>query len=48
MVFLWVKKGIIVFFKEVVILVIMVGLGNDKIFLCLRYVGVGDINYIKE
>lgn len=48
MVFLWVKKGIIVFFKEVVILVIMVGLGNDKIFLFLLYVGVGNINYIKE
>lgn len=45
---LWVKKGTIVFPKEAVTPVIMVGPGNDKTFLCLRYVGVGDINHIKE
>lgn len=45
---LWVKKGTIMFPKEAVTPVILVGPGNDKTFLCLWYVGVGGINHVKE
>lgn len=45
---LWVKKGTIMFPKEAVTPVIMVGPGKNETFLCLWSVGVSDINHLKE